>query len=80
MFPKQKKKRAAEDEMVGWHHQFSGHESEQTPGASEGQGRLVRCIPWGLGESGTTERPNNGVKTGVVKHLSSRALQLAPDV
>ena len=26
-----------EDEMVGWHHQLDGHESEQTPGISEGQ-------------------------------------------
>ena len=26
-----------EDEMVGWHHQFNGHESEQTPGDSKGQ-------------------------------------------
>ena len=30
-----------EDEMVGWHHRLNGHESEQTPGDSEGQGRLV---------------------------------------
>ena len=27
-----------EDEMVGWHHRLNGHESEQTPGDSEGQG------------------------------------------
>ena len=27
-----------EYEMVGWHHQLSGHESEQTPGDSEGWG------------------------------------------
>ena len=27
-----------EDEMVGWHHQLSGHEFEQIPGDSEGQG------------------------------------------
>ena len=27
-----------EDEMVGWHHRLSGHEFEQTPGDSEGQG------------------------------------------
>ena len=27
-----------EDEMVGWHHQLNGHESEQTPGDREGQG------------------------------------------
>ena len=26
----------AEDEMVGWHHQFNGHEFEQTLGDSEG--------------------------------------------
>ena len=27
-----------EDEMVGWHHRLNGHEFEQTPGDSEGQG------------------------------------------
>ena len=27
-----------EDEVVGWHHQFNGHEFEQTLGHSEGQG------------------------------------------
>ena len=27
----------AEDEMVGWHHQLSGHEFQQTPGDGEGQ-------------------------------------------
>ena len=35
-----------EDEMVRWHHQFNGHEFEQTPGDSEGQGRLACCCPW----------------------------------
>ena len=35
------------DGMVGWHHQLSGHEFEQTPGDSEGQGSLVCCHPWG---------------------------------
>ena len=34
-----------EDEMVGWHHRLSGHESEQTPGDNEGPGRLVCCSP-----------------------------------
>ena len=33
--------------MVGWHHRLSGHEFEQTPGDSEGQGSLVCCSPWG---------------------------------
>ena len=36
---------AIEDELVGWHHQLSGHEFEWTPGDSEGQGSPV-C--WGL--------------------------------
>ena len=30
-----------EDAMDGWHHQLSGHESEQTPGDSEGEGSLA---------------------------------------
>ena len=28
----------AEDEMVGWHHQFNGHEFEQPPRDGEGHG------------------------------------------
>ena len=34
-----------EDEMVGWHHQFNGHEFEQARGVSDGQGILVCCSP-----------------------------------
>ena len=37
-----------EEEMVGWHHQFNGHEFEQTSGDSEGQGAwcaVVRGVP-----------------------------------
>ena len=44
-----------DDEMVGWHHQLNGHEFEQTPGDSKGQGSLVCCSPWGHKESDTTE-------------------------
>ena len=40
-----------EDEMVGWHRQPNGHESEQTPGHSGGQGSRVCCSPWGCEES-----------------------------
>ena len=32
-------------EMVGWHHRLNGHEFEQTPGDSEGQGSLACCSP-----------------------------------
>ena len=48
-----------EDEMVRWYHRLNGHEFEQTPGDSEGQGSLVCCNPWGLNELDTTERLNN---------------------
>ena len=44
-----------EDEMVGWHHQFNGHEFEHTPGDSEGQGSLGAAV-YGFAESDTTER------------------------
>ena len=45
-----------EDEMVGWHHQLDGHESEQTPGVSDGQGGLMCCSPWGRKELDATEQ------------------------
>ena len=38
---RQEEKRAAEDEVLGWHQQLTGHKSEQIPGDSEGQGSLV---------------------------------------
>ena len=43
-----------EDEMVGWHYQLYGHEFEQSPGESEGQGSLACCGSWGVKESETT--------------------------
>ena len=44
--------------MVGCHHSLNGHEFEQTPGDSEGQGSLVCCRPWGRKESDMTQRLN----------------------
>ena len=35
-------------------HGFNGHESEQTPRDSEGQGSLACCSPWGSKESDMT--------------------------
>ena len=43
----QEEKGTTEDEMVGWHHQLSGLEFEQTPGDGEQQGSLVCCSSWG---------------------------------
>ena len=50
----QEEKGTTEDQMVGWYHWLNGHESEQTPGNSEGQGSLVCCSPWGGNELDTT--------------------------
>ena len=44
-----------EGEIVGWHHPLNGHESEQTPGAGDGQGGLACCGPWDRRDSDTTE-------------------------
>ena len=41
--------------MVGWHHQFNGHEFEQTLGDSEGQRSLVCYSPWGYKELDITK-------------------------
>ena len=47
----QKENGTAEDEMVGWHHQFNGHEYEQTLGDCEGQRSLSCCSTRGRKES-----------------------------
>ena len=50
----QEEKGMTEDEMAGEHHWLNGHESEQTPGDSEGQGRLA--CPQGRKEWDMTEQ------------------------
>ena len=47
-----------DSEMVGWHHQPDGHESEQAPGVGDGQESLACCSPCGCKESDTTEQLN----------------------
>ena len=46
------------EEMVGWHHQLSGHEFEQTQGDSGGQRSLGCYNLWSGKESDTTEQLN----------------------
>ena len=43
------------DKMVRWHQPFNGHEFEQTPGDSEGQGNLVCYGPWDRKDSDPTQ-------------------------
>ena len=47
-----------ENELVGWYHQFNGHEFEQTPGDGEGQRSLAYYSPWGHKELDTIEQMN----------------------
>ena len=55
-----------EDEVVGWHPQFNGHEFEQSPGDGEGQGSLACCSPHK--ESYTTEQLNKNNKVLLVTY------------
>ena len=56
---RQEEKGMTKDEMVGWHHQFNGHEFKQALGDGEGQGSLACCSSWGCKELDTTEWPNS---------------------
>ena len=42
-------------------YQLNGHEFEQTPGDTEGQGSLACYSPWDHKESGMTERLNTTI-------------------
>ena len=53
----QEEKGVRQDEVVQRHHQFNGHEYEQTPGDTEGQGSLA-CWAYGV-NSDTTGRLKN---------------------
>ena len=52
---RQEEKEMTEDEMVGWHHWLYGHEFEQTPEDSEGQGSQACCSPWRCKELDMTD-------------------------
>ena len=52
---RREEKGTTEDEMIGRHHQFNGHEFAQAPGAGDEQGSMACCSPWGRKELDTTE-------------------------
>ena len=63
---RQVEKGATEDEMVGWHHWLNGHEFEQTPTDSKGQGGLGMLQFMGLqrvGHNLATEQQQQQQKT-----------------
>ena len=47
------------DEMVGWHYQLNGHESDQTSEDGEGQGTPACCSSWDHKELDMTQQLNN---------------------
>ena len=48
----QEEKGMTEDEMVGWHHRFSGHEFEQTPEIVKDR-EVCHATVHGMAKSGT---------------------------
>ena len=52
---RQEEKGTTEDEILGWHHWFNGHEFKRALGDGEGQGSLAGYSPWGRKESDMTE-------------------------
>ena len=65
---KQEEKGAAEDQMVGWHHQLNGHEFEQTQRESDGQGSLVCCSPRDLQEWDMTATEQQQIRLPRTRH------------
>ena len=56
--------------MARWHHQLNGHEFEQTPEDSEGQGNLECCSLWGCKESDTTEQLNSNMMVAIQQRFN----------
>ena len=65
----------AEDEMVREHHQLNGHELEQTPGDSGGQGSLMCYSPQGCKESDMTQQLNDDKITNYIFVILPRKLK-----
>ena len=76
---RQEEKQTTEDEMVGWHHWLNGHEFEQTPGDSEGQGSLVCCSPWGCKQLNMTEWLNNNNNSRIGWIVSPKKIRWNPN-
>ena len=60
---RQEEKGMSEDEMVGWHHWFNGHEFGQAPGDGEGQGTLESMRLQRVGHNWMTEQQQITQKT-----------------
>ena len=68
---RQEEKGMTEDEMVGWHHWFNGHEFEQALEVGDGQGSLACCSPWGYKELDMTEQITELISLAVYNNFWS---------
>ena len=66
---KLEEKGITEDEMVGWHHQLSGHKFEQASGDGEGQGSLACYSPSGCKDFYMTETEQQKGSNGIHHNL-----------
>ena len=64
--------------MVSNHHQLNGHQFEQTPGNSEGQGSQVCYSLWGHRESDTTLATEQ--HSNCYAHIQNRAQNIKNDL
>ena len=63
-----KEKRASEDEMARWQHQYNDHELGQTSGNDEEQGGLSRVVQGSCKETDTTGWLNNDNQVNKMTH------------
>ena len=74
-----KEKEMTQHEMIGWHHRLNGHEFEQTPGYSQGQGNLACCRLWGHKDTwlnGWTTATNQSILKEINPEYSMEGLLL----
>ena len=60
----------ATDEMVRKYHQLNGHEFEQTPRDSEGQGSLAGNSPWSGKESAAEQQQQRELEVCFLSFMS----------
>ena len=80
----QEEKGTAEDEMVGWHHWFNGHEFEEAPGDGEaGQPDVLQSVglqrirhDWATGQHSKADQEIETARLRVTRILRDRAIPL----
>ena len=78
---RQKEKGAIEDKMIGWHHQFNGHEFEQAPGIYDGKfishARILEWVTFPFARGSSQPRDQTQVSRIAGKCFTSWATRKA---